>query len=464
MGNLIRFGTDGWRACVGSEFNETNVARVAEALGRIWEGRNPGSVVYVGFDSEGPAHEFAQHAAGSLAAYNLRIKLFELPAPTPALGWTINQDEQCCGGIMITASSRRRETLCLKVRLSDGAISNEDFTKELEIEIAPQPHGLQDSYEVVRAVPAYLDSLLQMVDASVIRAAHLRVVHDSMYGASAPYVQQLLESMGVECIPIHNPSSLDREELEPDPVEPWVDECEQVVVATKASAGFVNDGDGDRVGAVDEHGRFVSPQKIVALLMGHLAINKNLAGRVVLSSSSSIQAKRVAQKLGLPVRITTIGFTQIHKIVRAGGVLIAGEESGGICIPAHMTERDGLLVHLLLCELMAISGKTLGQLVEELDEHTGKVCYARRDVESSPARIESLRNVLPGLNPADINGLEPVDVSHRDGMWLEFADESWLLVRISGTKDIVRVYAEAPTVEKRDALLKAGIDIAKGNN
>ena len=154
MGNLIRFGTDGWRARADGDFNETNVARVAEALGRIWEQRYPAATVYVGFDTYGSAQNFARFAGESLAVYNLKIKIFKMPAPISALGWTIAQDSDCCGGIMITASTKRRETMCFKIRLANGVISNEDFTNELENEIAPVPNGLQDTIESVSCMPA----------------------------------------------------------------------------------------------------------------------------------------------------------------------------------------------------------------------------------------------------------------------------------------------------------------------
>ena len=144
-----------------------------------------------------------------------------------------------------------------------------------------------------------------------------------------------------------------------------------------------------------------------------------------------------------------------------GGVLLGGEETGGFGIPEHFPERDGLLMILLLCELMAMTGKTLGQLVQELEEAFGTTSYARRDIRLSYEDIEVLRTMLPGINPQNIAGRTPERVSHMDGLRLEFADESWLLLRPSGTEPIVRVYAEAPTVEMRDQYLDAGTDIAR---
>ena len=228
------------------------------------------------------------------------------------------------------------------------------------------------------------------------------------------------------------------------------------------SAGLINDGDADRVGAVDEHGTFVSPHKIIALVAGHLVRNRGMQGRVVLNLSTSTLTKRVCRALGCRVTVRPVGFKHIYKEMCKGDVLIGGEEAGGIGIPAHMRERDGLLVNLMLCELMAQTGKTLGALVAEMEEAFGALVYGRRDLRLENEVIEMFRTMLPGLNPHEIAGETPVAVSHMDGLRLEFADESWLLLRPGGTEPVVRVYAEAPTARRRDALLEAGCDLARG--
>ena len=183
---------------------------------------------------------------------------------------------------------------------------------------------------------------------------------------------------------------------------------------------------------------------------------------MVLNLSSSILTRRVAKELGCKVSIKPVGFNYIYTEMRKRDVLLGGGEAGGMGFAHHIPERDGLLANLLICEAMAETGKTLGELVDELEARYGRFHYARRDLRVDPEVIEMLRTVLPGLNPPVVAGRVPVAVSHMDGLRFEFNDESWLLLRPSGKEPVVRVYAEAATIELRDELLEAGIDLARG--
>lgn len=459
---MIHFGIDGWRGRIDEDFTDDNVARVADAAGRVWERRQPGATVYIGFDTRPAARGFAIRAAEVLAAHDLRVKLCRRYLPTPALSWAVVEDASACGAVMITASHNPGDHLGIKFRMADGGTATDDFIEELEREIESKVPERTGAFETADPVDAYLAALASHVDAEAIRAARLRVVCDPLYGASRSYFTHMLEDMGVEVQEIHGDDDEEMDEFHADPVEPWVDECERVCAASGAMAGLVIDGDADRVGAVDERGRYVNSQKIISLVLGHLVLNRHESGRVVLNLSCSTLVRRVAKALDCRVTIKPIGFKYIYKEMCKGDVILGGEEAGGIGVPMHLPERDGLLVNLLLCELMAMTGKTLAQLVDELEEHFGVLCFARRDVRLESEVTEMLRTILPGVNPQAIAGKKPVTVSHMDGLRLEFEDESWLLLRPSGTESVVRVYAEAGTVEERDALLDAGCDLARG--
>ena len=309
---------------------------------------------------------------------------------------------------------------------------------------------------------AYLDALKDLVDAEAIRAAHLRVVVDPLYGAGRGYLSGLLRDMGVEVCEINDAADPTFDGLHPEPIPPWVDRGLAKVSELGYDAVFINDGDADRIGAGDEHGNFVNPHRIITLLVQHMVEDRHESGRVVSTITASALLDRMCRRLGLELVSTPVGFKWIYGEMEKGGVMIGGEESGGIGLPGHVKERDGLLMILLLCELMAQTGKTLGQLVAELDERVGATSYARRDLRLQNEDIEVLRTMLPGINPHRVAGRVPERVSHMDGLRLEFDDESWLLLRPSGTESLVRVYAEAPTVELRDRLLDAGVDIARG--
>lgn len=462
MGAIIHFGTDGWRARLDGDFDDENVSRVAGAAAELWRRTDAGAIVYVGYDTRPLARRFAVVAAEVLAGYGFEAVISNSPLPTPALSWTVANDSRACGALMVTGSHHPMDYLGIKLRVADGGGGTEEFYEELEELIDPDPAEVRGAIREADLLTTYQDDLRRLVDTEAIAHAGIRVVCDPMYGAARSCLASTLRQVGVDVHKIHATEEPGWDEFRPEPVEPWVDDCERAVIEQGVGGGLVTDGDADRVSAVDERGRFVSPHKIIALLIGHLVEGRGKSGRVVLNLSSSALPRQVARAHGCRVAIKPIGFKYIYEEMLRGDVLIGGEEAGGIGIPSHLRERDGILCCLLLCEMMAQSGKTLGQLVDELDERYGTRSYARRDLRLEPEVIESLRLMLPGINPAMVEGEAPSAVSHMDGLRLEFPDESWLLLRPSGTEALVRVYAEAKTVERRDALLDAGCAIARG--
>lgn len=459
---MIHFGTDGWRARLDGDFTDDNVIRVAEAVGAYWARQAAGAIVYVGYDTRSGAERFACLAGRVLAGFGLVVKVCDRYAPAPALCWTVGRDPRAVGGLLVTGSHNPNDYQGIKLRMADGGIGTVDFYEEIERSINPSPADVRGPIERVDFLTPYFDHLYSLVDTQLIADAGLTIVYDPLYGAASRHFADLIRAMGIAVTEIHGEPDAETDRTHPEPVEPWVDDCEQAVVETGAMAGLVNDGDGDRVGAVDELGRFVSPQKIIALLLGYLVHERGMSGRVVLSLSSSALTRHVAEGLGCKLAIKPVGFAHIYSEIRKGDVLLGGEEAGGISVPAYMPERDGLFINLLLCELMAKTGKTLAELVDELEERFGRFSYMRSDLRVDPDVVEVLRTMLPGLNPPVVAGRVPVSVSHMDGLRLGFADDSWLLLRPSGTEPVVRVYAEAPSIELRDELLDAGSSIARG--
>ena len=212
-----------------------------------------------------------------------------------------------------------------------------------------------------------------------------------MGGAAQGYLADLLRELGVEVHEIHAGQASDQEDICPDPVEPWVDTCERAVIEDGACAGLVTDGDADRIGAVDERGRYIHPHQIMALVLGDLVQFRNLEGRVVVNLSCSTLVRRIAEALGCRVTVKPVGFKYIAAEMKKGGVLMGGEEAGGIGIAAHMPERDGILACLILCELMAKTDAPLGVLVDQLEDSFGKTSYGRRDLRLEAEDAETLR-------------------------------------------------------------------------
>lgn len=463
MATMITFGTDGWRARLDGDFTDENLIRLADAAGAWWARQAPGALIYVGYDTRPGAERFAVLAGEVLAGHGLVAKVSDRPAPMPAVSWAVARDVLAIGGFEVTGSHNPPDYLGVKLCLAGGATLTQDAADAIEAGIDADPTEARGPIERKNFVIPYMDHLCEIVDGDAIARARLRVVCDPLYGAARGLVADALGALGVEVVEIHGHDDADTPDIHPDPIEPWIDDCEQAVVAHGACAGLITDGDADRAGAVDERGRCVSPAHLIALLTEHLVQHHGLSGRVVVNQSTPVIARRVAQDLGCRVNVKPVGFKHIYEEMRKGDVLIGGEEAGGIGIPAYSPERDGILTLILICELMAKTGKTLGALVGKLTERFGATSYARRDLRLENEVIEAFRTMLPGVNPHEVAGREPVRVSHMDGLRLEFADESWLLLRPSGTEPVVRVCAEAPTVEMRDALLDAGCELARGD-
>lgn len=210
---IIHFGTDGWRARVDEDFTADNVARIADAVGELWQKTNPGKTVYIGFDTRPLASEFAELAAGVLAAHGLDAVLASRPVPTPALTWAAAYDGEACGALMVTGSHHPQGYLCLKIRMGDGSTANQDVIEELEETMAPEPMGIEGQYRTADIIPDYMQAVASFVDAEAIRGAHLRVVVDPMGGAAQGYLADLLRELGVEVHEIHAGQASDQEDI-----------------------------------------------------------------------------------------------------------------------------------------------------------------------------------------------------------------------------------------------------------
>ncbi len=456
MAESVKFGTDGWRAVIGAGFTYDNVRRVADAAGRVIAADNPGGLVLVGYDTRFEAASFAAAAAEVLASHGLSVRVSDRYLPTPALCWSVAHDADAVAGVMLTASHNPSEYSGFKLRMADGGASPVSFTDRVEAELRSEAPSARGEFETVDLVGPYLDALRCAVDGDVIRGAGLRVVVDPLYGAGQTYLAGVLRDLGVEALEIHGERNPGFGGLHPEPIPPWTDAAREAVLASGCDAAFVTDGDADRIGALDEHGAFVSPHRIIALVARHLVEDKGERGRIVKTLSTSVVVDRLAGRLGLETVTTPVGFKWIYEEMVKGDVLIGGEESGGIGIPSHVRERDGLLMALLLAEMMSQRGCGLAELVDDLFALTGPMEYGRVDLKLDPAVKDAFAAAMPTLAPAELAGLAVREVVRVDGVKFLLPDEAWLLMRTSGTEPLVRIYAEASSAGVVDDLLAAG--------
>lgn len=501
----IHFGTDGWRAIIGEDFTVPNLVQVIDASARAFKAAaveagaspdDPGTLI-IGHDCRQDAHAYASLAAEVAAEHGFDVKLTEDYCPTPALCWSVAHDDDAVGGIMLTSSHNPAEYLGVKLRMSDGGASPKEFTDIVEdlmeedsgeepcdgnpamaelasltidqvrkaVEDDPMHPGAQISklvdvemadtkpIQVVDLMTPYLAALRELVDVDAIRDANLKVVIDPLYGAGRIYLANLLRDMGVEVIEIDNDCDPTFDGLHPEPIPPWVDRGLTKVAEEKADALFINDGDADRIGAGDSEGNFVNPHRIITLITKHMH-DRGESGRVVSTVTASALLERLCRKLGLEFVSTPVGFKWIYGEMSKGGVMVGGEESGGIGLPEHVKERDGLLMALLLTEMMAQSGKDLGTLVSEMLDDLGTLEFARRGLTVTDEQMDKFRETtIPTIKPFDINGRSVIGADRRDGVKLMLEGDAWVMMRPSGTEPLVRIYAEAENTDTVNQLL-----------
>jgi phosphomannomutase len=469
----IRFGTDGWRGVMARDFTFDNVRQVTAAVAGYLEDQGTADRgVAVGFDRRLLSREFAAEAAGVLAARGIPVCLAAGPEPTPLLSWAVHH-QGLAGGIAVTASHNPPEWNGLKFKEPFGGSAGAEACRAVEAHLADLPEGgripclsatearRRGLLEPLDAWQGYPEALGRLVDFDCLRSAGLRVAVDAMHGCGTPGLRTLLEEAGCRVIELRPEWNPGFGGASPEPVEANLIGLAETVRAQGCELGLANDGDGDRIGAVDERSRYFSPQRILAVLLRYLREIKGLGGDVIKAVSATSLVDLLAARYGLGVRVTPIGFKHIGEAMRSQTVLIGGEESGGIGIPAHLPERDGLLNALLLAEIVARTGKGLRAYAQEIFDQVGYFTYARLDLPLDPSRTESLRDRIAGLeDPGTLAGRPVREVLRLDGTRFLRDDASWLLVRPSGTEPLLRLYAEARSGPEVGELLAEGRRLA----
>ena len=465
----IQFGTDGWRGVLGVDITVERLLPVAAAAAQELAHRAPADldsrVVVIGYDRRFLAPELAEAIASAVRGCELEPLLTETSVPTPACSWAV-VERKALGALVITASHNPPEWLGLKIKGPFGGSVEGDFTAAVERRLAAGgiTAPIQAALARFDGRKEHLDGLRRKLDLKALveglKAMNLKVIVDPMHGSAAGCIPELL---GSEASGLVEEIRSERDPLfgghPPEPLAPYL---KQLISAVKASTaagtpavGLVFDGDGDRIAAVDETGRFCSTQLLMPLLIDHLGRARNLPGTVVKTVSGSDLMRQVAEGQGREVLELAVGFKYIASEMLAGQVLIGGEESGGVGFGMHLPERDALFAALLVLEALVEGRQPLGARLDALQQqHGGASHYDRLDLRL--ADMDARRRLearLAESTPSDVAGLPVQEVITTDGIKLRLGVSHWLMLRFSGTEPLLRLYCEAPDAERVAAVL-----------
>jgi alpha-D-glucose phosphate-specific phosphoglucomutase len=471
----IKFGTDGWRAVISETFTFGNLRLVAQAIADyILEENSSEPSVVVGFDTRFLSDRYAAEVARVMAANGIQTWLARADTPTPAVSYTV-VNKKATAGVMITASHNPPRYNGVKLKASYGGSASPAQNKQVEryleqaLEAGRGPN-LMDfdqavKQELIRKFDpawAYYEHLSTLVNLDVISAAELRVVADGMYGAGRGVIGGMLARGRSRVQNIRHEMNPGFGGIHPEPIAKHLGMLMSTMQAGHWDVGLATDGDADRIGAVDSRGNFVDPHRIFALVLRYLLEKRGMRGKVVRTVSTTRMIDRVAAKYDLPVVETPVGFNHIADLMLAGGVLMGGEESGGMSVQGHIPEGDGILMGLLLLEVMADAHVPLQELVANLLAEYGPAQYARTDMKlTRPVAKAAMTKMLLDLAPEAIAGVGVERIETTDGVKYYLEDGSWLLIRPSGTEPVLRVYAEGPDDGRVKALLGFGEEMAR---
>ncbi len=451
----IKFGTDGWRAVTGVDFTGENVEIVTKAIAKyIFDNFGIYKKILVGYDPRNMAKEFAKQCADSLAGFGFRVLLSNKVIPTPVLAYNAKIKDACA--IMFTASHNPPEYLGIKFIPDYAGPATSDITDEIVANLGAEfEPKIQGSVKEFDFAPKYFEHIKSLINFDKIREFNKNIIFDGLYSATIGYFDKILcsEDIKFDAIKMRHDPLFGGGMPEPKPQ--FMQDLIEMVKKTPNAVGFANDGDGDRFGVINENGDYVTPNEIIAILMLHLKKHKNMDGCIVKTVGASLMLDKVAEKCGVEVIETAVGFKHVGEAMRKFNPIIGGEESGGLSIRGHIPEKDGILANLLVLEAMAYENKTLVRLQEELSALAGCKFYNDR-VDLKLETREEIEKVIDKFKTTDeFAGMRVIKKDFKDGVKLYLEDNtSWVLVRPSGTEPLLRIYFESDSLDKIEKFKK----------
>jgi phosphomannomutase len=459
MTTAIKFGTSGWRAIVADEFIVSNIRLAVAGIAAYVKTQPEPHRVLVGRDPRFLGESFVAEAARVLQGAGVTPIVIPEAAPTPAIAYAVRELETS-GAINFTASHNPPEYNGIKFSTHDGAPALPEVTKQIEAAIAGFGDDFKigdtskDPFDTADVKPAFLKRLTELVDLKAIAKSGIKVVYDPFWGAGRGYSSDLLREAGVKVETVHDYRDVLFGGHAPEPDDYLLGDAKAKMKEIGAALGIATDGDADRFGIVDGDGTFIQPNYVIALLFDYLVETRGWKNGVAKSVATTNLINALADYHKVELFETPVGFKYIGELIIADKIAIGGEESAGLTIRGHVPEKDGVLAGLLVAEMVAVRGKSLGVQLKELFAKVGSFYPVRENFRLTPELKAAFTEKIK-TDPTELSGRKVTKVVRTDGLKLILDDGSWVCYRLSGTEPVVRAYTEARNEQDMEALKAA---------
>jgi len=462
MTTAIKFGTSGWRSIVAEDFTFANIRLAVAGIAAYVKAQPEPHRVLVGRDPRFLGEAFVATAARVLAGAGVTPIVIPAAAPTPAIAYAV-RELKTSGAINFTASHNPPEYNGIKFSSHDGGPALPEVTKQIEVEIAglqasgaeiPEANPPAGGFETADVKPAFLKRIAELVDLKAIAKSGIKVVYDPFWGAGRGYPCHVLREAGVTVETVHDYRDVLFGGHAPEPSDELLDDAKAKMKEIGAALGIATDGDADRFGIVDEDGTFIQPNYVIALLFDYLVETRGWKNGVAKSVATTNLINALAEFHKVPLYETPVGFKYIGALIDEDKIAIGGEESAGLTIRGHVPEKDGVIAGLLVAEMVATRGKSLGLQLKELFGKVGSFYPVRENFRLTP-EVKAAFTEKMKADPTELGGRRVVRVVRTDGLKLILEDGSWVCYRLSGTEPVVRAYTEARSEQDMEALRAA---------
>src|SRR5256884_584372 len=449
----VKFGTSGWRGVIAEDFTFANVRLALTAIAEHVKAESAEPTILVAYDTRFYSEEFSQLAVDILEHHGIRAILCEPFTPTPAVAYEIMR-RKLDGAINFTASHNPAQYHGLKFSSADAGPALPEITKDIEApasQLAAKGGVPPLPYSATKVQPSeranlrenYLKRLEELVRFETLKKANVKFAVDGLHGCGAGYLDRTLHDHGVGVVAIRTDRDCLFDGTGPDVSEENLAPLRKVVIDAKTSAGLATDGDADRFGIVDRDGAWIQPNLILALVYDYLVETRQWKMPAARSVATTQMIDAVAKSHGQSVHQTPVGFKYIGQLIREDKIALGGEESAGLTIRGHIPEKDGILACLLVAEMIAERGASIGEQIRAMYNKLGREFWPVR--ENLHLGDEQKAKAVPkvAVDASTLLGRKVVSIDRTDGAKFVFDDGTWMLLRLSGTEPLLRLYVEA---------------------